>query len=164
MELYPWVVVAHVFFVIVSFGAHGVSAFAMFQAKTETDRGRLAATLDLSAASLTVAGIGLLLAVVLGIVAAAMGGHFGRLWPWASIVVVVLVWLAMTPMAANRMTAIRATLGMPIRSDKKGDPPRQPASDAELAAAQADLKPELVAGIGLVGIAVLVWLMELKPF
>lgn len=164
MDLYPWVVAAHVFFVIVSFGAHGVSAFAMFQARNETDRGRLAATLDLSAASLTVAGIGLIVAVVLGIVAAVMGGHFGRLWPWASIAVVVVVWLAMTPMAANRMMAVRATLGMPGRNDKPGDPPRQPAGDAELAIARAALKPELVAAIGLVAIAVLVWLMELKPF
>lgn len=164
MELYPWVVVAHVFFVIVSFGAHGVSAFAMFQAKTETDRDRLAATLDLSTSSLMVAGVGLVLAVVLGIVAAVMGGHFGRLWPWISIVVVVVVWLAMTPMAANRMTAVRAATGMPSRNDKKGDPPRQPAGDAEVAAARAELKPELVAAIGLVAIAVLVWLMELKPF
>lgn len=164
MELYPWVVVAHVFFVIVSFGAHGVSAFSMFQAKSESDRTRLAATLDLSAASLTIAGIGLVLAVVLGIVAAVMGGHFGQLWPWASIAVVVVVWLAMTPMAASRMLAVRAALGMPGRNDKPGDPPRQPAGDAELAAARADLKPELVAAIGLVAIAVLVWLMELKPF
>lgn len=163
MELYPWVVVAHVFFVIVSFGAHGVSAFAMFQAKSETDRGRLAAMLDLSKESLLVAGIGLGLAVVLGIVAAVMGGHFGRLWPWASIVVVVVVWLAMTPMAGHRMTAVRTALGMP-GNDKKGGPTLQPAGDAELAAARADLKPELVAAIGLVAIAVLVWLMELKPF
>lgn len=48
MELYPWVVVGHVFFVIVSVGAHRVSAFSMSQAKTEADHGRLAATLDLS--------------------------------------------------------------------------------------------------------------------
>lgn len=164
MELYPWLVVAHVFFVIVSFGAHGVSAFAMFQARGETDRGRLAAILDISQSSLMVAGVGLVLAVVLGIVAAVMGGHFGRLWPWASIVVVVVVWIAMTPMAANRMAAVRAALGMPTRNDKKGDPPRQPAGDAELAAARAELKPELVAAIGLVALAVLVWLMELKPF
>ena len=90
MAFYPWVVVAHVFFVIVAFGAHGVSAFAMFRVKSETDRSRLAAVLDLSTMALLTAGIGLLLAVVLGIVAAIMGGHFSRLWPWVSIVVVVL--------------------------------------------------------------------------
>lgn len=33
MDLYPWIVIGHVVAVIVSFGAHGVSAFAMFRVK-----------------------------------------------------------------------------------------------------------------------------------
>lgn len=164
MDLYPWVVLAHIVLVLLAFGAHGVSAFAMFAARRETDRVRLGAVLDLSQMSLTVAGIGLLLAVLLGIIAAVMAGYFSNLWPWAAIVVVVLVFLAMTPMGAGPMSGVRAALGMPIRGDKKGDPPRQPGSDAELAAAQAKLKPELVAGIGVVAIILLVWLMESKPF
>ena len=71
MEFYPWVVVGHVVFVILAFGAHGVSAFAMFRVKAETDRARAAAVLDLSTVALAAAGIGLLVAVLLGIVAAS---------------------------------------------------------------------------------------------
>jgi MFS family permease len=164
VEFYPWIVLAHVVVVIVAFGAHGVSAYAMFSARRETDRGRLAAILDLSGSSLSLAGWGLLAAVLLGIVAAVIGGHFGRLWPWASIVVVVLVFIAMTPMGAGPMGEVRKALGQRVRGDKDGDPPRQPASDADLAAAQARLRPELVGAIGLVGLAILVWLMEFKPF
>ena len=164
MDLYPWVVIAHVVFVIVAFGAHGVSAFSMYRVRTEADRARIGAVLDLSVMSLTAAGIGLLLAVVSGIIAAGMGGFVGRLWPWASIVVVVVVWVAMTPMASGPMSGVRLALGMPVRGDKPGDPPRVPASDEDLAAAQARLRPELVTLIGLTGITVLVWLMEAKPF
>jgi uncharacterized membrane protein SirB2 len=164
MVLYPWVVIAHVVFVILSFGAHGVSAFAMFRVKRETDRARIGAVLDLSTTALVAAGIGLILAVVLGIIAAAMAGYFGRLWPWASIAVVVVVWIAMTPMAAGPMSQVRHALGLPSRIDKKGDPPPQPGTDVELAAAQAKLRPEAVAGLGIVAIVVLVWLMEAKPF
>lgn len=163
MELYPWVVLTHVVAVVVAFGAHGVSAFAMFRVKRESDRVRLGAILDLSSTALIAAGILLVLGLVLGLVAAVMGGHFSRLWPWVSIVVVVIVWIAMTPMAANPMSAVRQALGQPSRLDKKGEAP-QPRPDGELAAAQARLRPELVAGIGVVGIAVLVWLMEMKPF
>lgn len=163
MELYPWVVLGHVVFVILSFGAHGVSAYAMFRIRAESDRVRAGAVLDLSTTALLGAGIGLGLAVVLGIVAAAMAGYFGQGWPWAAIVVVVIVWLAMTPMAANPLGEVRRTLGLPSRADKKGVPP-QAGSDAEFAAARASLKPELVAGIGIVAIVVLVWLMEMKPF
>ena len=124
MDLYPWVVIGHVVFVILAFGAHGVSAFAMFRVKAEPDRARAAAVLDLSTVALAAAGIGLLVAVVLGIVAAAMAGYFGRLWPWASIVVVVLIWLAMTPLAANPMSEVRRQLGLPTRNDKKGVAPQ----------------------------------------
>ena len=51
-----------------------------------------------------------------------MAGYFGRLWPWAAIVVVVLIWLAMTPLAANPMGAVRRELGLPTRNDQKGAP------------------------------------------
>lgn len=164
MDLYPWVVIGHVFFVIIAFGAHGTSAFAMFQAKRETDRSRLAAVLDLSGASLGIAGVALILTLVLGIVAAVMGGHFSRFWPWAAIGVVIVIFGVMTPLGSGPMGSLRQALGMPSRADKKGDPPPQPASDAELRAAQARLRPELLATIGVVGLAILAWLMETKPF
>ncbi len=164
MEFYPWVVVAHVFFVIVAFGAHGASAFAMFRVRSETDRNRLAATLDVSTAALNTAAIGLVLAVLTGILAAYMAGHFGRAWPWVSIAVVVVVWIGMTPLAANPMREVRRALGLPTDRDKKGEPPPKPASDEGLALARARVRPELPTALGLIGIAVLVWLMELKPF
>ena len=163
MSLYAWIVIAHVFFVIVSFGAHGVSAFAMVQVRKETDRARIAAILDLSGASLYAALIGLLAAVALGIVAAVMGGHFGRLWPWVAIAVVVAVVVLMTNLGTKPMVAVRTAVGLPhpYETDK---PPPSPASDAELAAAQAKLRPALVMAAGVGAIAVLVWLMEAKPF
>lgn len=164
MDFYPWVVIAHVFFVVIAFGAHGTSAFAMFQAKRETDRARLAAVLDLSGASLGVAGVGLILALLLGIVAAIMGGHFSRFWPWAAIGVVTVLFGVMTPIGANPMSNLRNALGLPSRADKRGAQPPQPAGDAEIRAAQARLRPELLTTIGIVALAVLVWLMEAKPF
>jgi hypothetical protein len=164
VHFYPWIVLAHVVLVIVAFGAHGVSAYAMFAARSETDRVRLGAVLDLSSRSLSLAGWGLLAAVLLGIVASIIGGHFGRLWPWASIVVVVLIFVAMTPMASGPMWRVRSALGQPARGAKPTDPSPQPASDADLAAAQARLRPELLGAIGVIGIVVLVWLMEFKPF
>jgi hypothetical protein len=163
MEFYPWVVVGHVILVILAFGAHGVSAFGMFKVKRETDRQRMIGVLELSTTALLWAGIGLVLAVLFGIAAAWMGGHFGRLWPWVSIAVVVIVWIAMTPMAAGPMNAVRQALGLPSRLDAKGTTP-SPRSDVELTAAQARLRPELVAAVGVGAIMLLVWLMEQKPF
>ena len=160
MDLYPWVVVAHIFLVVVAFGAHGYSAVAMFGVKRETERPRASALISLSSSALMVAGITLLLAVLLGIVAAAMHGHFSRLWPWVSIVVVVVIWAAMTPLAAGPMSGVRTVLGLPIR----GQPGGGEGTDAEFVAARARLHPERVAVFGLTGLLVLVWLMEMKPF
>lgn len=161
MDLYPWIVIAHVFFVIVAFFAHGASAFAIFRVKTATDRTELRTLLDLSATSLIAAGVTLLAAILLGIWAAIMGGHFSRSWPWVSIGVLVVVVFAMTPLAANPMRELRAALG--IGNDKSGAP-LVPGSDDQIAVARAKLQPELTMIIGIVGIALLVWLMEGKPF
>ena len=161
MDLYPWIVIAHVFFVIVAFGAHGASAFAVFRIRAASDRAELRTLLDLSQTSLIAAGIALLVAVLLGIWAAIMGGHFGRLWPWVSIGVLVVVVLAMTPLAANPMRELRAALA--IGNDRSGAP-LVPGSDADVATAKGKIQPELTLIVGIVGIALLVWLMEGKPF
>ena len=161
MDLYPWIVIAHVFFVIVAFFAHGASAFAIFRVRAATDRTELRTLLDLSATSLIAAGVTLLAAVLLGIWAAIMGGHFSRAWPWVSIGVLVVVVLAMTPLAANPMRELRAALG--IGNDKSGAP-LVPGSDEQIGAAKAKLQPEVTTAIGIIGIALLVWLMEGKPF
>lgn len=164
MDFYGWLVFAHIVAVILAFTAHGVSAFAMFRVRSERDPGRLAAILDLSAGSLMAAGIGLLVAIVLGIVAAIMGGHFGKFWPWASIIVVVVVIGLMTPLAGIPMNRVRKALGMRIQGDKTTDPPRQPGTADELTSALAGIRPELPAAVGIGGIVVLAWLMRVKPF
>jgi hypothetical protein len=161
MDLYPWIVIAHVFFVIVAFFAHGASAFAIFRVRAATDRTELRTLLDLSQTSLIAAGVTLLAAVLLGIWAAIMGGHFSRTWPWASIAVLVVVVLAMTPLAANPMRELRAAVG--IGNDKSGAP-LVPGSDDQIGVAKAKMQPELTMAIGIIGIALLVWLMEGKPF
>lgn len=163
MEFYPWVVFAHVLLVILSFGAHGVSAFAMFAVKRETDRVRMAAIVDLSQMALLWAGILLIAAVVTGIVAAIMAGYFSRLWPWASIAIFVVIFLLMTPLAGGPMANVRKALGIATRETPKGEAPR-PGTDAELAAAQARLQPAVVTASGVVAIGLLTWLMETKPF
>ena len=165
MTLYSLVVTGHVFLVVVAFGAHGAAALAMFEVKRESDRARLAAVLDLSIRSFSVAIWALLGAVLLGVAAMVMGNHVGRLWVWVSIAVLVALVLLMTPLAGGPMNRVRRALG--LRSERNGpgvDPTRAPLSDDELAAARSSLHPGPVALVGLTGTLVLVWLMEAKPF
>ena len=164
MDTYGWVVVGHVGAVILLFAAHGVSMFAMFRVRKETDPVRIGAILDLSAGSLALAGIGLLLAFFLGIVAAVMGGHFSRFWPWAAIIVIVVVTGAMTPLAAMPMNRLRKALGAPVAGDRTGDTVAVAGTDEDLAVALAGIRPELPAAIGAAGVLILIWLMRAKPF
>ena len=164
MDLYGWVVVAHVAAVILLFAAHGVSMFAMFRVRKERDRARLGAILDLSASSLALAGIGLILAFILGIAAAIIGGHFSRFWPWAAIIILVLITGAMTPLAAMPMNRVRLALGVPVAGSRSRDVASEPATDEELATALAGIRPELPAGIAAVGVLILIWLMRARPF
>lgn len=161
MQVYPWLVVIHILAAFAFAMAHGVSAFTLYRVKAERDRERLAAILDLSSRALGIATISLLVVLVAGIWAGIDQGYFGKAWIWASIVVLVVVGGAMTPMAGIPMNKIRRALGMPIRGDKE---PPAPLPDSEVAALQAGLQPHLVSAIGLVGLAVLVALMSLKPF
>ena len=163
MDLYPWVVVIHVVAIFLFVLGHGVSSYAMFKVKAETDRARLAALLDLSATSLLTTLTTLIVALVAGIAAGIMGGHFGRWWIWISLVLLIAVGGVMTPLAAIPMNAVRATLGLRRAGDSKSEPP-PPAGDGELAAARAALRPQLVAALGISAIAVIIWLMEVKPF
>ena len=164
MDLYDWVVFGHIMAVILLFAAHGVSAYAMFRVRSEKDRARLSAILDMSSGSLMVAGIALIVVFVLGIGAAIMGDHFSKAWPWVAIVLLVVITGVMTPLAGTPMTRVRKALGMPVQGDKKTDPPRVPGTDEEVAAAQAALRPEISAIIGVAGVLILSWLMSAKPF
>jgi hypothetical protein len=160
MDWYPWLVVVHI---VAAFGfamSHGVSVYVMYRVRHEADRARLGALADLSAGALTFATISLLVLLVAGIAAGLSAGYFSKAWIWLSIVVLVVVGGAMTPLAAIPMNKIRRALGIAIRGDKE---PPVAADDAELTALRAALRPQLTAAIGGGGVIILVGLMSLKP-
>ncbi len=164
VDFYPWIVLLHVVSAFVFILAHGVSAFVPFKVRDEPDRARISALLDLSGSSLNLSFVGLGLAVVSGIVAAIIGGHFSQFWPWAAIGVLIVVSGLMTPMATYPLTAIRRAVGQPNRDDRKKGIVPEPLTDAQIATLRAGLRPELAAVVGFVGLVVLIWLMQTKPF
>ena len=164
MDFYPWVVLVHV---LAAFGfamAHGVSAFAAFAMRASKEPAAVRTLLTLSGTSLGALYISLLVLLIAGITAAVMGGWFGKGWPWAAIGVVVVVIIAMYAMASRYYAGVRSAVGMPSMNDKKGDPPPAPVSQEELARILDTRRPEALAAIGIIGFALLVWLMEFKPF
>ena len=159
--LYPYIVLVHV---LAAFGfalAHGCTALVAFRVRREREPRRITALLDLSNWSLGLTYGCLLVLVAAGVAAGIMGGWFGQAWIWAAIGVLVAVCVAMLAYAAPYYQRVREALGQVGRG--RGPAP-EPASAADLAALLDSRRPEGIAAVGGVGLAVILWLMVLKPF
>ena len=167
MDLTPylgWIVFIHVTGAFLFAAGHGVSLAVAFRMRAERDPQRLIALLDLSSWSLNLAGIGLLLLLVAGIVAGIVAGSFGRAWIWVSLVLFIVIGGLMTPLAAIPLNRVRLALGhRPARM--KADEPDPVAQPIESVVAMMDTRrPELLALIGGGGFLVILWLMMFRPF
>jgi hypothetical protein len=147
--------------------AHGTSMAVGFRLKRERDPARVRALLDLSTWSLgLVPSIAFLVGVLAGIAAGIVGGHFGRLWIWTSIVVLTVVAAYMTPGVAARVNGIRAAAGtQQINPFSRKPQPAPPEPDPVELTRQLDAwNPAVPAIIGFGAFAVILWLMLFKPF
>jgi MFS family permease len=162
-DLRETLIFLHVSFVLLFVLVHGGSAVIAFRLRSEHDPARIAALLDASrmAVNSWVMILGLLGFVLTGIWLGFIGGFWGTGWLWASIVVLVLVVVGMTPMAAGRLRRARQAYGLETGRD------REPPAAADPAAAERELQtwsPVPVAVLGGVGLLVVLWLMIVKPF
>jgi hypothetical protein len=167
MDLTPyirWIVFLHVLGAFMFVAGHGVSMFVVFQVRRESDRAKLASLLDLSGWSLGVAGIGLLILFVSGIVAGIVLNAWGALWLWVALVLFVAIAIVMTPVGGTYLRNLRMAIGQRPRNAKPGDPDPVAVSDGELAAMQASRRPELLLLVGAGGFVIILWLMMFKPF
>lgn len=163
MDWYPWVVLAHVLGAFGFIFAHGVSAFAAFRMRADPRPENVAALIALSSTSFAVMYPSLLLLLVTGIVGGFMGDWWGRAWIWISIGLFVAVAVAMYLVGTRFYIEVRHAVGIAAPQDGKDAPAPVPMSEAELARLLDSRRPELLALIGGVGLAVIVFLMEVKP-
>jgi cadmium resistance protein CadD (predicted permease) len=144
--MHTWIVVAHVLGAFIFIAAHGASMFASFRLRAVTDRGRVLELLDLSSMSLGIMYVGLVILLVAGIAAGFSGEFWDDGWIWAAIGILVVLIAVMYSVV-----------------EKAGDF-KPPATPADLDALATSSRPYWLAGVGGIGIAVLVWLMIAKPF
>jgi hypothetical protein len=164
MDWYPWIKLLHV---IGAFGfvlAHGASAFAAVRIRDEREPGRVAALLDLSGMSLGLMYISLMVLFAAGVAAGFVGAFWGRAWIWAAIAVLVIVVVAMYPLGSQHYAKVRRAVGQKAYNDPKDAPPPGPLAPDELAALLASPRPFVLAGLGGIGLIVILWLMVVKPF
>jgi hypothetical protein len=159
-----WIVFLHLLGTFMFVAGHGVSMFVVFQVRREPDRTKLAALLDLSGWSLGVAGIGLLVLFVSGIIAGIVLSSWGATWLWVALALFIVIALVMTPVGGTYLRNLRVAIGQRPRNAKPGDADPVPVSDDQLATMRASRAPELLLLLGAGGFVVILWLMMFKPF
>lgn len=164
--IYPWLLVLHVLCVFAFLAIHGVSMGVWWRVRRERDRAKLSALLDLSIGFVTPMSVALLALIVSGILVgvAAAWWFNGQLWLWVSLGILVVIIAAMTPLIAIPMSGMRRGLGMPSRADVKSGTVPTPVDDAALDRLLSDRRPAFGSSIAIVGIVLITWLMESKPF
>jgi plastocyanin len=154
--MHRWWVFLHVAGVFAFLMAHGVSAYVTFKLRSERDPKRVSHLLELSASSVGVMwnAIGVLL---IGGVLAGFTGHFwGQAWIWVAIGVFLVVIVAMYAMGTTWAARLR-TISAAMTEGTEA------VSSQQFEEILRSRRPYTIAGVGFVGLAVLLWLMLFQP-
>lgn len=152
--MYQALVFLHLVGVVVFAIAHGVSIFAAFRVRRETDPRIVAAILGMSKSAVLLLYLGLVLLGVGGLGAAWQAGALLAPWAIASYVVLIIV--------IGVMYSVATTYYIHVRELVSGDGADAPEPDV-LRRVLDTRRPEVLAGVGGVGMLVLLWLMVFRP-
>lgn len=164
--LYQIVLFIHVGSAVAFFLIHGATASAMFGLKRERDPNRITALLAVRDIAERRMGLPVVTLLISGIILGFMGRWWGESWIWISIGLFVLVGILMSVIGRLFNMRVAHALDPDVYEApmKKEDRNSIPATDDELAALQARLRPVLLTVIGIGGLAAILWLMMFKPF
>lgn len=129
---------------------HGVSAAVGLRLRSERERDRVRALLDLSAGARGFTYGSLLVLLGGGIVAGSLGHWWSRGWIWAALGLLAGLTVATIPIAVPYYRRVRTSVAE--------------ASDAELDALLGSGRPIALAVLGTAVILTILWLMVFKPF
>ena len=165
VEMYQWLVFAHVLGVFGFLLGHGSAAAVAFKLRDERETERIRALLDLSRGSSAVANASLLVLLAAGIAAGFVGNWWGQYWIWAALGVLVLISVAMLIVGSGPLMRIREVVQPElVRSKRTSQPSAEVATEQQLNLMLAAVHPWLLTAIGGGGLAVILWLMLFKPF
>jgi uncharacterized membrane protein len=148
--MYQALVFIHIVGVVIMAVAHGVSIFAAFRVRSETDPRIVAAILGMSKSAVMVLYVGFLLLAVGGFGAAWQSGVLLAPWAIASYVVLAVVVGVMYTVATGYYVGLRELAAGEVDADA-------------LQAALATRRPEILATVGTSGLLILLWLMVVRP-
>jgi hypothetical protein len=161
--MYRWLLLAHIASVAGFLLAHGTSAAMAFRLRSEKTTDGLRSLAELSKQTTGVMYTFIALIVISGVVLGLQGRWFGRGWIWAAIVVLTLTIGGMSALG-GRFNAVRGAVGLPAWDRRGKVTTSTPGSPDEIRRAVEAAPTGVITAIGVVALALLLWLMILKPF
>jgi|SRR5688572_4777667 len=158
-----WLIFLHILAALTFFLAHGTSAAMAFKIRKETDFARIGAMLDLSWSTMILMGVSFLIMGLTGIILPFLIHIWNRGYIWASIVLMLFVFIYMAAFNERHYKQLRRLIGLPYMKGSKQFPAEPPSSPEEVAAL---LNKSNVTGLVVVGYLIpvfVLWLMIFKP-
>ena len=159
--MYNWLVFLHIFFGFTFMLAHGVHAAAMLAFRNEKDPER-ALTFFNIVPELHMVRILMVSLGVSGFLAAFITPWWRQGWVWASALIFLVISFLMYRYGAGYFNLIQGAAERLIEA-KKSNSEVQAALKA-FEEARTARHPIIVSITGLVGLAIILWLMRFKPF
>jgi hypothetical protein len=160
--LYPWLKFLHIALIFGFLLSHGVSVSIFYALRRERNFDRIRLLLQLSASSYRILLYSLLALLLLGVIAGFVGNWWGYGWIWAGLILLMAIYASMSMLGSRILNNVRQGIGLPTAL---GLPPRSESLSAEeVDALLSRIQPTLLTVIGYGGIALIAWLMVLKPF
>ncbi len=162
--MYGFMVYLHIASVFLFLLGHGASVNVALILRRERNLDRIRALLDLSLYSYLGLMVGLVLLLLTGIIAGFMGSHWGRWWIWASLVLLIALFVFMSVYGAQYYSRIRIAVGLKPYRRTDQVPLGAVQSEAELATLLNSNRPMILMLVGVLGLLIILWLMMFKPF
>lgn len=162
--MYDIVIFLHIVGVFMFLLAHGASNAVAFALRKERNMERVRALLMLSPSTFGMMYGGLLLILITGIAGGFMLNWWGQGWIWASLVLFVVIFLAMSIYVSPYYGGLRKAAGLPYMEKMKIQNPQPSVSDGELADMLESPRGVHAALMGWAGLLVILALMMFKPF
>jgi membrane protein insertase Oxa1/YidC/SpoIIIJ len=164
LALVPWLSFLHTLSAITFFLAHGSSMAMAFKLRSETDFARIRALLDLSGSTIEVMFVSFLAMGLTGLIMPFILKIWNKGWIWASIILMVIVFIQMVTMNNKRYKHLRKMVGLPYVIGGKEFLAESPASQAEVEAHIKKMNVNELIIVGYVIPMIVLWLMVFKPF
>jgi len=159
--MYNWLVLLHIFFAFLMMLTHGAHAAAMLKFRGEPDPEKsltfFSNVPDIKYVRYLYVAMG-----VFGFAAAFITPWWKQGWTWISAVVFVIIAYVMYRYGSGYYGMISSAARRLIEAKKTGTD--LPAAQKEFDEARNAPNAMIVSVVGLIGLAVILWLMRFKPF